>query len=137
MRNRREHLRLEAAYLYRALVGKDSAPDLLLERYTAAQEHCFPLGDGDRAMELLMARRLNFGAIEFYLRLRSRGPTALTSKALTLLYLLEAESAWASLFYNRRSSRIRAALSLIGSASRCGYQVLIGAAQTHLHHVRV
>ena len=116
MNDDRSALEREASYFH-ALFFRRQIPEVVISRYVAANNLCFPTLDArDRKMvETIVTLRLDAEAIELAMRFR-RGSGVLTRKIQILFFLVEVRSAYYGCFVNQTPGLWRALLRLFGSS---------------------
>ena len=115
MNDDRSALEREATYLH-ALFFRKPIPDVVIQRYVAANILCFPAPDmrDSKMVETIVAHRLDAEAIELAMRLR-HGRDLLTRKIQILFFLVEVRSAYYGYFVNQTPGLWRAVIRLLVS----------------------
>src|SRR5215472_10398137 len=106
MENSDQDLAEEAGYFHAAFFPGVPPPEVV-ERYIAANRHCFPEIDEQhgRTIRTVVARRLDVEAVEFALRGTN---TTLSRKVQILFFLLEVRAGYYGCFVNCHSGAARA-----------------------------
>ena len=114
----------EARYFHAAFF-RGAPPPEVVERYVAANRHCFPFIEEryERAIRTLISRRLDVEAVEFALR---RTNPLLTRKIQVLFFLLEVRSGYYGRFVNCEAGAGRAWADLAGSVARAVWKRVKG-----------
>jgi hypothetical protein len=115
MNDDRSALEREATYFH-ALFFRKPIPDVVIQRYVAANILCFPAPDtrDSKMVETIVGRRLDAEAIELAMRLR-HGSDLLTRKIQILFFLVEVRSAYYGYFVNQTPGLWRAVIRLLVS----------------------
>ena len=121
----------EAEYLHGQFF-RCTIPDLVVQRYVAANRVCFPeISPAEaRLLETVVNRRLDAEAVELALRLK-RGKGVLTRKIQVLFYLVEVRSAYRGYFVHGGAivpvrSQLRSEPRALASGRRKAWVGLLG-----------
>jgi hypothetical protein len=122
MNDDRMALEREATYFH-SLFFPGPIPEVVIQRYVAANALCFPTPDArdSRMVETIVAHRLDAEAIELAMRLR-HGSDVLTRKIQVLFFLIEVRSAYYGYFVNQTPGLGRAVIRLLASSAQTAWK---------------
>jgi hypothetical protein len=119
----KETLAAEARAFHLAFFGKAAAQDLV-DRYAAANLHCFGTATDDSVSETVVRNRLDAEAVEIVVR--GRRECRLSTKIQILFYLAEAQRETREAFVAREESFVFAAVALAAALLRSGWKWVKG-----------
>lgn len=118
-------LRVEAAYLHRALFGFEPAVEIA-ERYASANVHCLGhLAHEQSRVDRIIEGKLDVEAVECAMR-HLRPDNLLTRKLHVLLYLVEVRRSYYHLFFNETSARLKGNIRICVHILRSVYKAVKG-----------